>query len=450
MPSSETLPIFFGTSTGDLVLSPLLGHDVIVALTAKVSRSPDGGYLARIGELLAECEKRGEPVPTRDNPTVWIENPPSSVVDFCRKVLGSYGHGSPADCGGPALYVDRIGWPSAWLLEDFPLWNGQENSTRAVTRHGELGKCCRFAPSLAQELHDDWMEVYESEIRRLSVEAPSTLNEFESRRWILDRARWALPGTAATGVSTVTHLRAVLRHVGYLSANKEVFVRELADTLKNLSAIASPIVTKYAYRDRTSDLICRRRAFTAIIGSRCENRVWADGTVKASMGVTRSIERLHSDTNRDYLDHSSCISIPPVHISFRTSIAAARDWHRHRPVMPWCISVCVNNVGDPLFADWAHTSSAPASLIRKTFDNWNEVRETLGPWTAAHCLPFGVLVYLSCRGFLPDVLYMLELRAESKGANFEYRDTALDLLGNLRSLFSLHKYIGNQSFTVHE
>lgn len=431
--SSETLPLYKQLANGDLTLSPILGYDVITALTAKVSRSPDGGYIARLTELVMECYKNGEKLPTFSNPIAWIDDPPSTVVNFCKRVFSSYGHKSPADCCGPVLYLDNIGWPGAWLIEDFPLWNGQENSTRAVTRNGKLGKCCSLAPKLAEELHDDWMEVYESEIIRLTREVPNTIkDDFSAKRWVLDHARWALPGTTSTGVATTTSIRPVVRHIDHIRAIGEEYTSFLADRLMDVAVLASSSVASHLSRNR-SRLSHHKSAFEV-------SNLFVDDQLIFPWNyrnIMHIIGRINDDNPSDYLDAGYAKQLPNVFLGFNTSIAAARDWHRHRPVMPWYINVvCDNNLIK--IASWVSADSLNKckSLLEKTNKAWIDTKNEEGIWAAAHCLPFGTMVYLRCSGYLDKVLYMLELRSRTKGANFEYKETATDLLYTLRNVMS--------------
>jgi len=52
--------------------------------------------------------------------------------DFARRYVVSYGHNSINDCGSVCLAIERVSMLAAKFVEDYPLFNGQESSTRYI------------------------------------------------------------------------------------------------------------------------------------------------------------------------------------------------------------------------------------------------------------------------------------------------------------------------------
>jgi hypothetical protein len=72
-------------------------------------------------------------------------------------------------------------------------------------------------------------------------------------------------------------------------------------------------------------------------------------------------------------------------------------------------------------------------LLERSVEVHKRLR-AINPIYAACALPLGTRVEMSASGGLRDVLYMLELRSGTHGANFEYKDQAEQALDQLKSL----------------
>ena len=121
--------------------------------------------------------------------------------------------------------------------------------------------------------------------------------------------------------------------------------------------------------------------------------------------------------------------------------ACTRDWHRHRTMYPLEF-ILVRNIDNGAFLLDPHYE--PISEHGKEWHTgyWVNCRDAYeyfskaGDWGKAMlCIPFGAQVELSCQMGLRDFLYTFELRAFTKGANFEYQEQARWALLQLRQLF---------------
>lgn len=391
--------------------------------------------------------------------------------------------------GQPAVYSEGISWFTAWQLFDSPLCAGQEFSTRAV-QHADwpMARECWLSPSevvdhriesnavpdqeslrgigvAGQEvvpeahpelvdLHRDWFEVFESEVawwkEHLSDPANREalgIGDKEPFRPALDRARWALPGTIATGCAHTTSLR------------------ERARVLKDgsLFAQASGSPAAKAVWDELADAY--RQAVLGLAGMGLREAVYTPESAipghlnsvftDAPDGPDAEIEEAYTDGLYDvpafrrrsrtaYIDPAAN-SVYRIGVTFRCSLAVARDWHRHRTLYPWHLQV----VREPVAV---HGVEEARSLIR--IDHHYEAKSDLAQAKvvellarstavfdafmakgnvaqAALALPLGTRVRLRGQGGLRDVLYMLELRKNAVGANFEYKEQATAALDEL-------------------
>jgi len=165
-------------------------------------------------------------------------------------------------------------------------------------------------------------------------------------------------------------------------------------------------------------------------------------------------------------------SFARVDFAVQCSLAVARDWHRHRTMMPWYLDIVWRRLGfaptelgevtffgtDPntvipagtqismgdraipttedshvediiqLHDDYHVRSPLGqerlAGLLKRSSRAYREFKAAGDPYRAMLCLPFGTKVQLAGQAGLRDFVYMLELREHAKGANFEYKAQA--------------------------
>jgi hypothetical protein len=159
----------------------------------------------------------------------------------------------------------------------------------------------------------------------------------------------------------------------------------------------------------------------------------------------------------------------------RGSLACARDWHRHRTFYPFILRIVVddyrlfgtidpkdiNNEGLRVWGEVGvlHGKNGPAygfditkHLIKidhhyeaiSEFGKANYIKyltmcsflvkkylEEENQWMAMLCLPLGTRVLMKGQGGLRDAIYKNELRSLTKGANFEYKEHATEILNRI-------------------
>lgn len=187
---------------------------------------------------------------------------PQSVTNHLAKVqqVGSgkfmdqyyvgYGHQSIGDCGSTTLYIEYVSMLAAKAIQDSPLYNGQEASTRYI----DMSQQPILNPLGIQEgleIQDRWMKFYNSAIaptiEHLKVTYPRQPNEdpkqYEKaiKARSFDILRGFLPAGCTTFVSWHTTLRHAADHLVALRHHQLMEVRLLASTL------LSDLQTKYPH-----------------------------------------------------------------------------------------------------------------------------------------------------------------------------------------------------------
>lgn len=409
------------------------------------------------------------------------------VQKFFDLFVGKYGHSSVMELvGSPSVYVEGVSWYTAYRSFDNPLVKGQEFSTRAV-RHRDwpmarecfdLGQIVSdgvtgpLAPALLpnptlKALHEGWFEIFEAEVEAWRQEYTSACPNCFGDGWYqperervscppckgtgkkyptadkepfrpaLDRARWALPGTIATGFSHTADLRTMARVIndGTLLARAsdndsalQVW-NNIADTYRQALPGLAGNGLKEAVYSSTTTLPMHLLVGAAPDGPEVEvdaGLFRAPSPSKAALGRPFG-KKAYLDPMWNHMGRAE--------VTFRCSLAVSRDWHRHRTMMPWTLDLV-----------WAgstikiHSAYEPRSdlgkarlpeLLRLSSRAYKDFEAAGDHYRAMLSLPLGTLVRMTGQGGLRDVVYMLELRRDAVGANFEYQaqaKTGMDLL----------------------
>lgn len=454
-----------------------LTPDCRAMLVAMTSRNPVGGLRARYCQLLVRVALHEHRVTdpsakrVRELTDAFMINVPHAV-DFVRSVsaedilcryplhpvvqqffekwVGQYGHSSVVELSGnPAFYVDGISWFTAWNLFDSRLVCGQENSTRAVSRRD--WPLCREAKGNPDILENDrrWSEMFVAELDAWKdrFKDPEERRRYgvadkEPFRPALDHARWALSGAKSTGVAFASHLRERARALRQLDAlaraSRCKVTAQIAEEARQTVVAAVPglgsqVLSSVSGAELPAHMAAWFGELPYVLPDKdAKARLWLELYEFPSTGFGELEGRT---APRTYLD-PSYNHLASADLAIRCSLAVARDWHRHRPELPWWM-ILVMEAGrrfrihpayEPLTALAERELDA---LIEFSSDLFRFLQEEGHLTEAMLVLPFGTEVELSARAGLTDLVYMLELRAFTHGANFEYREQANDLLEQL-------------------
>ena len=390
---------------------------------AMVSRLPSGGIAQRYKEVVdAAGEECGEDVLTQ-----YPLHP--RVQRFFDEFVGKYGHSSILELtGSPAIVVEGVSWLTAWLLFDSPLVAGQEFSTRAVRfKDWPMAREAEGNPVL-EALHRDWLEVFEAEVAWWTEHLSDPANrqalgigDKEPFRPALDRARWALPGTIATGAAFACHMRDRART---LRDAATVAPHPLWDDIAAAYRDAVPGIAAYGLRESVHG--------ESNTPAHLDFLLTHPGSGELSLSIVEVWTDFIAHRRKRKNSYADPIfnAVVRVTVNIPCSLAVARDWHRHRTLYPWSMSI----VAHPTTGIGIHSAYEPKSALGKErtpelLRRSHEASENAsGLFNSALCYPLGTEVAVSASGGLRDVLYMLELRGNTHGANFEYKEQALKLL----------------------
>jgi hypothetical protein len=270
----------------------------------------------------------------------------------------------------------------------------------------------------------------------------------EPFRPALDRARWAIPGTIATGCAHTGHLRERARALrdGLNVATKsgcEAAVqtwKDIYDGYRQALPGMAGLGLREAVYDGTEEDIPGHLdlLLTTVPPSDQEVEVKLWPTCRDE-DIDNVFPYKRETGKKSYID-PVFNALFQVEVTFRCSLAVLRDWHRHRTMYPWRVAV----IGEgPDKNIRLHPAYKPVSdlgkeklpgLLARSTEMFHKAAAAGNWYKAMMCLPFGTQVEARGTGGLRDVVYLAELRSTVKGANFEYKAQATEALKQLTGL----------------
>lgn len=485
-----------------------LAPEVSAMFAAMSSRMPAGGIEARykqiveavaedlIAQSMSYGGREGETFPVNGTARKRAEDLLCEypihprVQEFFDKFVLKYGHSSIMELTGqPAVYTEGLSWYDAYLLFDSPLCSGQEFSTRAVRHKNwpmarsakpdpmEQFRCATepgYGPWIHEQLHSEWFEVFEAEVEWWKTFFSSAENraaygiaDKEPFRPALDRARWAIPGTISTGCCHTGHLRERARILrdGLLLAQRSG-AEEAVKVWENIRegyAAALPGLSGMGLREAVYGADSKIPGHLVVLdeepGPEVEIEFFPARTFLNPVAFGRS------PGEKSYLD-PVFNQLGRVDVTFRCSLAVARDWHRHRTMYPWSLDL-VRDYGKIYIVKDEQEPPRPSlrihprykaqsdlaksklpALLQKSTEAYDEFTRKGNQMQAMLCLPLGTEVALKGQGGLRDVVYMLELRGHAHGANFEYKAQALEALKQLKGQLVEAEFTGGSPLGI--
>ncbi len=177
---------------------------------------------------------------------------PRSVTEHIEKVkqtgaekfMGSYyvgyGHKSIGDCGTTTLFVEQVSLLVAKAVQEWPLYSGQEASTRYLDMSQQEVLNPLGTPA-GKEIQEIWMAIYQKTLEALvpflkdqfprAAEQNEKTYEKAIKAKSFDIARGLLPAGVTTLLSWHTNLRQAYDHIQRLNHHPLAEVKEVADEM---------------------------------------------------------------------------------------------------------------------------------------------------------------------------------------------------------------------------
>jgi deoxycytidylate deaminase/thymidylate synthase ThyX len=159
---------------------------------------------------------------------------------FMEKFYVGYGHASIADCGSTTLFIENISILADKALQDWPLYSGQETSTRYV----DMSKRAIIDPlhlPVSEEIIARWMKFYLDnqetvgnhlrELYQRREDEPEAMYDKAIKARAFDITRGFLPAGITTQLSWHTNLRQAWDKISQLVHHPLDEVREIGENM---------------------------------------------------------------------------------------------------------------------------------------------------------------------------------------------------------------------------
>lgn len=346
--------------------------------------------------------------------------------NFMDKWYVGYGHKSIADCGSTTLFVEGVPMTIAKAIQQWPLYNGQEASTRYLD-FGEVAFLNPVGTPEGAAIQEKWREFYVDtlpEVRDHVVRTHPNPLEGESAKAYeravncraFDIMRAWLPAGAVTNLSWHTNLRQADDHlVGLLGSPDSVEV-EAGE------ALFDALATKYRHTfRRPSDeaLAWARRCREVELGSEPDLSLFPQPFDETNMA-------LHVDL-RHPIDHPEVVSLlrqrprgmpvprfleraGVIRSAFQLDYGSWRDLQRHRNGF-----VSMPRLEPTRIHDW-YLQALPDGVRDRALTLFEEQKAAIrglpvDRYLQQHYVPMGCLMMVSVTQSLPAWVYRVELRS---------------------------------------
>ena len=168
--------------------------------------------------------------------------------EFAKKYVVNYGHRSVNDCGSICAAVERVSMLAAKFIEDYPLFNGQESSTRYIPFDVAPMDEVLVTPFLPDDpravLQRDLMKFYRKAkpIQLGFIASENGINDLVSEPKNVQRAvsaksfdilRGFLPAGCRTQLAWVTTFRQAVERIEMMLRHPLKEIREIGVSLRN-------------------------------------------------------------------------------------------------------------------------------------------------------------------------------------------------------------------------
>jgi thymidylate synthase ThyX len=337
--------------------------------------------------------------------------------NFMRNFYVGYGHKSIGDCGSTTIFIEGVSMLVAKAIQDWPLYSGQESSTRYVDFQIQPFKN-PIEKKEGEEILEDWRSFYSESMEPtkefLKNKFPKGENEPEGiynkaiNARAFDILRGFLPAAATTNLAWHTNLRqaadkiAILRH----SPIKEVrevtkaieetlkkahpnsFNHEIFETMENYNKYW--METDYYYHN-----------------PKCPDFEMTNNAINTNLLKKDILEKRPFKTELPkYLTEAGTIQF-----EFLLDFGSFRDLQRHRSItqrMP----LLTTELG---FENW-YLDELPVEIKTKALEVLKIQKEKISHLNISkeekqYYIPMGYKTSCRITGGLPGIVYIAELRA---------------------------------------
>jgi thymidylate synthase ThyX len=352
---------------------------------------------------------------------------PASVTTHLEKVrrVGSgrfmstfycgFGHKSVGDCGFVTMFIEGVSMLAAKAIQDTPLYNGQEASTRYLDMTKQVVLNPLGTPEGAA-LQVAWMALYEEALAtlvpQLEDQHPKQPDEKESvwkkaiKARAFDIARSLLPAGVTTNVAWSANLRQANDHLKELRHHPLTEVREIGEQLHAKLLERYPNSFGHVVNEAEESYIEQSMDCWAFSDFNSVEFEFTNGLDRHTLSNDAFVDLLTKRPPRAEL-HQRFRRFGSIDLRFSLDFGSFRDLQRHRSAViempllrtfhgfhPWYLEHLPVEFGDRI-----------ADLTKRLPDPNSDQA------TRQYYVPMGFLVQVEMSCTLPAAVYIAELRS---------------------------------------
>ena len=382
--------------------------ETIAMMSALYSRSDRS-----VTEHLSEVQKRGSDA-------------------FMRSYYVGYGHPSIADTAFTTAYIEQVSMLTAKAVQNNPLYNGQESSTRYIDFSSQVLGVPVDDPEL-HAMQERWRAFYTRSLEPLRAHLRTEFPDVdqEGAKWektitarSFDILRSVLPAGATTQLSWTTNLRQAHDNLVRLRHHPLAEIRDTANELHG--RMSEQYEASFSHRENVDrDEYLNKHAEEIHYQNDPRLNAYFSRAVSKGVFLVRGkpdIERLTGEHHGLIYERPRYTDLPVVtagcgtyNFVYALDFGGYRDIQRHRG--GWInMPLLTTEVGfEQWYLDQMPTDMAAELEVLLTEQRaalaLNSKRLELTPVQQQYLIPMGYRVVVDCQYSLKQVIYVTELRS---------------------------------------
>ncbi|MAF59568.1 MAG: FAD-dependent thymidylate synthase [Candidatus Pacebacteria bacterium] len=335
-----------------------------------------------------------------------------------------YNHKSIGDCGTIIIFIEGVSMLAAKAVQDWPLYSGQESSTRYINFSKQVFRSPikhRSASEVLEALRALYLEVLEVLVPELARKHPRDESEKEAvyekaiKARAFDIARSLLPSGANTNLAWISNLRQVADKLMLLRHHPLAEVRDIAKAIEEAASVACPNSFGHKRYDATEGYNAwwMRDGYllSSLLADLPPLSVNSDGVDRGLLWEYRSFLPARPQMTELPRQIGEC---GLVRCEFPLDFGSFRDVQRHRAVLQRMPLVTDTHGFEP----W-YLNQMPESLRDKVQEFLRKYARTTSSFDVSseekqYFVPMGYRLPNRLVGGLHALVYLVELRASSR------------------------------------
>lgn len=362
--------------------------------------------------------------------------------NFMANFYVGYGHKSIGDCGTTTIFVEGVSMLVAKAIQDFPLYSGQEASTRYI----DFAKQAFIDPvgtKNSTEILESWRSFYLKGLAILQADLQKRFPRAESENEKIylkainarafDIMRGFLPSGASTNFAWHVNFRQAADHLMRLRHHPLAEVRETADTIEAALKKAYPSSFGHPRFETTENFNKKwmEKMYYFTSKSPADFKLSRNGIDRKSLAVFKKNLAARKPKTEIPKEIAECGS---VQFEFLLDFGSFRDVHRHRAVSQRMPLITMQHG----FEEW-YLSELPKDFRTEAVKFIAEQKKKILALKASkeetqYYIPMGYKLPNRLTGPLNSLVYLAELRA-TRFVHFTLRKRATQMANALAKEF---------------